>query len=56
MTSNDTGRSAQDQGGQVARAIAVLEAVAEHGSNTPLGGSPRRPRSRCPRCTGSRRS
>ena len=37
MTSNDTGRSAQDQGGQVARAIAVLEAVAEHGSSTARG-------------------
>ena len=34
MTSNDTGPAAQDQGGQVARAIAVLEAVAEHGSST----------------------
>ena len=34
MTSNDAGRAAQDQGGQVARAIAVLEAVAEHGSST----------------------
>ena len=34
MTSNDTGRAAQDQGGQVALAIAVLEAVAEHGSST----------------------
>ena len=37
MTSNDTGRAAQDQGGQVARAIAVLEAVAEHGSSTARG-------------------
>ena len=37
MTSNDAGRAAQDQGGQIARAIAVLEAVAEHGSSTARG-------------------
>jgi DNA-binding IclR family transcriptional regulator len=37
MTSSDEARAGQDQGGQIARAIAVLEAVAEHGSSTARG-------------------
>ena len=37
MTSNDVGGAAPEQGGQIARALAVLEAVAEHGSSTARG-------------------
>lgn len=37
MTSNDVGGAAAEQGGQIARALAVLEAVAEHGSSTARG-------------------
>ncbi|WP_241155485.1 hypothetical protein [Brachybacterium sp. EE-P12] len=55
MTSNDVGGAVQEQGGQIARALAVLEAVAEHGSSTARGIS-EATGSRCPRCTASPRS
>ena len=55
MTSNDVGGAAPEQGGQIARALAVLEAVAEHGSSTARGIS-EATGSRCPLCTASPRS
>src|SRR5690606_18476313 len=37
MTSDERSTASADQGGQIARAIAVLEAVAENGSSTARG-------------------